>query len=73
MLRKKSGITTRITEEQSKAPAVYCYGHSLSLAVKQLTPSCKVFGDTMGTISEIIVIRMEDGNTSRTGSLSCLC
>ena len=73
MLGKKSGTTTRITKEQSKAPAVYCYGHSLSLAVKQLTTSCKVFGDTMGAISEIIVIRTGDGNTAWTGSLSCLC
>ena len=34
MLKKKSGVTTRITAEQSKVPVVYCYGHSLSLAKK---------------------------------------
>ena len=37
MPRNKSGVAVRIIPEQPKAPAVHCYGHSLSLAVKQLT------------------------------------
>ena len=39
---EKSGVATRITREQLKASAVYCYGHSLSLSVKQLTSSCSM-------------------------------
>ena len=53
MLKKKSGVATRITADQSKVPAVYCHGHSLRLAVKQFTSSCEVLGDTMGTVGEI--------------------
>ena len=36
----------RILAEQPKAPAIHCQGHTLSLAVKQLTSSCKILGDT---------------------------
>ena len=37
MPRNKNGVAMRIIAEQPKTPAVHCYGHSLSLAVKQLT------------------------------------
>ena len=56
MMGKKSGVATRILAEQSKAIVTHCLGHSLSLAVKDLTAFCKILGDTMGTVGEICVL-----------------
>ena len=53
MVGKQYSIVTRITAEQPKTPAVYCYGHSLSLPGKQLNSSCEVLGDMMGTVAEL--------------------
>ena len=53
MLGKKSSVVTRITVER---PPIYCCGHSLTLAVKKLISSCKVLGDTMGTVGEICAL-----------------
>ena len=41
---------------QPKALPTYCFGHSVSLAVKDLTSDCKLLGDTMETVGEITVL-----------------
>ena len=56
MVGKKSGVATQIPKIQPKALLTHCYGHSLSLAVKDLTSNCKILGDTMGTVGEITVL-----------------
>ena len=56
MVGKKSGAATQISKIQPKALLMHCYGHSLSLAVKDLTSNCKILGDTMGTVGEITVL-----------------
>ena len=53
---KKSGVATQISKIQPKALLTHCYGHSLSLAVKDLTSNCNILGDTMGTVGEITVL-----------------
>ena len=56
MVGKKSGVATQISKIQPKALLTHCYGHSLSLAIKDLTSNCKILGDTMGTVGEITVL-----------------
>lgn len=56
MFGKKSGVSTQILTLQPKALATHCYGHSLSLAVKDLTSCCKILRDTMSTVGEICVL-----------------
>ena len=56
MMGKKSGVATQIQQEQPKAIPTHCYGHSLSLAVKDLTSTCDVLSNTMGTVGEICVL-----------------
>ena len=56
MLGKKSGVATQIKAIQPKAIVTHCHGHSLSLAVKDLTSSNAVLSDTMGTVGEICVL-----------------
>ena len=56
MVGKKSDVTSQILTIQLKALLTYCFGHSLSLAVKDLTSHCKILGDVMGTIMETIVL-----------------
>ena len=56
MLGKKLGVATQILSEQPKAVVTHCQGHSLSLAVKDLTTNCKVLSDTMSTVAEICVL-----------------
>ena len=56
MIGKHSGVSTKISEEQPKAIATHCQGHSLSLAVKSLTKECPILRDTMGTVGEICVL-----------------
>ncbi len=56
MMGKKSGVATQIKAIQSKAIVTHCHGHSLSLAVKDLTSNCQVLYNTMGTVSEICVL-----------------
>ena len=53
---KKSGVAIQISKIQPKALLTHCYGHSLSLAVKDLTSNCKILDDTMGTVGEITVL-----------------
>jgi len=56
MMGVRSGVSTQITQEQPKAVAVHCQGHSLSLAVKSLTQDCAILRDTLGTVGEISVL-----------------
>ena len=56
MMGKKSGVATQIQQDQPKAISTHCHGHSLSLAVKDLTSSCDVLSNTMGTVGEICVL-----------------
>ena len=56
MMGKHSGVSTKISEEQTKATATHCQDHSLSLAVKSLTKECPILRDTMGTVGEIYVL-----------------
>ena len=46
MIGKHFGVSTKISEEQPKAIATHCQGHSLSLAVKYLTKECSILRDT---------------------------
>ncbi|XP_057290908.1 zinc finger MYM-type protein 1-like [Hydractinia symbiolongicarpus] len=56
MMGKRSGVSAIIKEEQPKAIATHCQGHSLSLAVKSMTKECQILRDTMGTAGEICVL-----------------
>ena len=57
MMGKRSGVSTKILEEQPKAVATHCQGHSLSLAIKTLTKDdCRILSETMGTVGEICVL-----------------
>ena len=49
MLRRKSGVAKQIHDIQPKACITHCYGHSLSLSVKDTTKHCKILADTMDT------------------------
>ena len=53
MIGKHSSVSTKISEQQPKAIATHCQGHSLSLAVQSLTKECPVLRDTMGRVGEI--------------------
>ena len=52
----KSGVTTKLLAEQTKAGVTHYQGHSLSLAVKDFTECCKIFCYTMSTVREICVL-----------------
>ena len=56
MMGKRSGVATQIQSLQPKAIITHCHGHSLSLAVKDLTSSCPVLSNTMGTAGEICIL-----------------
>ena len=56
MMGKRSGVATQIQSLQPKAIITQCHGHSLSLAVKDLTSSCPVLSNTMGTAGEICIL-----------------
>ena len=56
MMGKRSGVLSKIIEEQPKAIATHCEGHSLSLAVKSLTMECPIIRDTMGTTGEVCIL-----------------
>lgn len=71
MFGKRSGVATQISSLQPKALPTHCYGHSLSLAVKDLTSNCKILGDTMGTVGEIcILIKFSPKREKMLGALS---
>ena len=56
MMGKKSGVATKLLVEQPKILVTHCQGHSLSLAVKDLTACCKILCDTMNTVREICIL-----------------
>ena len=53
---KKSGVSTQIYAEQSKAVAMHCQGHSLRLSVKSMTKECNILHDVMSVVGEIITL-----------------
>ena len=53
---KHSGVSTKICQEQPKAIATHCQGHSLSLAVKSSTKECPILRHTMETVEEICIL-----------------
>lgn len=55
MMGKKSGVATQIKKQQPKAIETHCHGHSLSLAIKDLTSSCDILSNTMATVGEILI------------------
>ena len=71
MLGKKSGVATQISALQPKALATHCFGHSISLALKDLTANCKILGDTMGIVGEIcVLIKFSPKREKMLGALS---
>ena len=56
MIGKHSSVSTKISEQQPKAIATHCQGHSLSLEVQSLTKECPVLRDTMGRVGEIWIL-----------------
>lgn len=56
MFGKKSGVSVKILEEQPKALATHCLGHSLNLGIKTTMDDSKVMKDVMGTVREIICL-----------------
>ena len=54
MMGKHSSISTKISEEQARAIATRCQGHSLSLAVKSLTKECRK--QVIGEINIVIFV-----------------
>ena len=50
------GVSTKISEEQPKAIATHCQGHSLSLLVKSLTKECPILRDTMRTVGKMCIL-----------------
>ena len=50
------GVSTKISEEQPKAIATHCQGHSLSLVVKSLTKECPILRDTMRTVGKMCIL-----------------
>ena len=55
MMRKKSGMATKLLVEQPKALVTHCQGHFLGLAVKDLTACSKILGGTVSTVREISI------------------
>ena len=56
MMEGKSSVATKIKKDKPKAIDTYCHGHSLGLAVKDLTWSYEVLFNTMSTIGEICIL-----------------
>jgi hypothetical protein len=54
MLGKKSGVAKQIQECEAKALPTHCYGHSLSLGVKDATNNCQILSNTMNNTNEIV-------------------
>ena len=48
-----SGVATRITHLESRAPYTHCYGYTLNLAIQDTVKGVKVMEDTLNTVYEI--------------------
>ena len=53
MSGRRSGVATRIQQEEPRALYVHCMGHSLNLAVQETCRSIKVMADTFDTVLEL--------------------
>lgn len=54
MAGKKSGVATRIQQEEPRAIFTHCYGHALNLSVGDTIKSCKVMKNSLDTCFELI-------------------
>ncbi len=53
MLGRKSGVATRILQEEPRALYTHCYGHSLNLACSDSVKECKVMRNSLDVVQEI--------------------
>lgn len=53
MSGKRSGVATKVLQEEPKAIYTHCYGHSLNLACGDAVKQCKVMRDSLDTTHEI--------------------
>ena len=49
----RSGVATRICEEEPRAVYTHCYGHSINLAASDAVKESKLMRDALDTIYEI--------------------
>ena len=54
MSGSRSGVATRITNLESRAPYTHCYGHALNLAIQDTVKGVKVMEDTVYEITKLI-------------------
>jgi hypothetical protein len=86
MAGSKHGVAVQIASEAKKAHFTHCYGHALSLAVRDSTKCCKLLSDAMDTTREVcklikfspkrqgILEQMKkDINLDKTPGLKVLC
>ena len=53
MLGLKSGVATRVSEEEPRAVYTHCYGHALNLACSDTIKQCTLMSDVLDTTHEI--------------------
>ncbi len=53
MSGRRSGVATRILQEELRALYTHCYGHSLNLACSNSVKECKVMRDSLDVVQEI--------------------
>ncbi len=53
MSGRRSGVATRILQEEPRALYTHCYGHSLNLACSDSVKECKVMRDSLDVVQEI--------------------
>ena len=56
IMGRKSGVAAKIKECQKKVLETSCHGHSLNLAVKDVTSQSTTLKDTIGTVGEICIL-----------------
>ena len=49
----KSGVATRVLQEEPRALYTHCYGHSLNLACSDAIKECKLIRDALDVVQEI--------------------
>ena len=58
MFGKNTGVSVQIAVEQPKALSTHCQGHSLNLGIKTTMTNSKQMKDEMGTVTEIILLKV---------------
>ena len=54
MSRYRGGLAVRIQEEEPRVVYTHCYGHALNLACSDALKQCKLMGNSLSAIYEII-------------------